>query len=153
MSLFVLCGVSFDDKTDLRYKVSAKTAIITPTTTLATMTIMLMSYTIKEQSYEHEDFFVLTVIQSKHETNIAAKTDKQQVTFLFCWLVWTKLAEEATGRSVGRRQSVLRTPVHAHIAKLRHLLHVRHNIIIFFYFCHHPKPNPAWLCQFNIRLL
>ena len=65
MSLFVLCGASFDDKTDLRYKVSAKTAIITPTTTLATMTIMLMSYTAKDQSFEHEDFSVFREIQLK----------------------------------------------------------------------------------------
>ena len=53
---------------------------------------------------------------------IKTETVKQQVTFLFCWLVWTELAEEATGRSVGRRQSVLRTPVHAHIAQSSHLL-------------------------------
>ena len=54
--------------------------------------------------------------------HIKTETDNQQVTFLFRWFVWTALAEEATGRSVGRRQSVLRTPVHAHIAQSSHLL-------------------------------
>ena len=62
----------------------------------------------------------------------------QPYTFLIHWFVWTELAVEATGRSVGRRQSVLRTPVHAHIAQLRHLLH--HNTTI------------VYLCKYLIKL-
>ena len=65
--------------------------------------------------------------------HIKTETDNQQVTFLFRWFVWTALAEEATGRSVGRRQSVLRTPVHVHIAQLRHLL--RHTLFVVLCSC------------------
>ena len=61
-----------------------------------------------EVAHEHAD-------RDSSHTLQYVKLCVSTLTGVLCWLVWTELAVEATGRSVGRRQSVLRTPVHAHI--------------------------------------
>ena len=123
-------------KTNLRKKVTVKTTRMTPPTAQTT-TMMTMSSCAKKisQTYTYSNCSLLKHAckcryMYMHMHMCIRTCMNQPYTFLIHWFVWTELAVEATGRSVGRRQSVLRTPVHAHIAQLRHLL--RHNTTSFY---------------------